>query len=61
MFYLEQHDILDLSVFIRGVWSGDVGVTAAAESGLQKHVAHRGCCGTTHGAVTALCCRHHTP
>lgn len=54
MFYLERQDIFDLSIFSRGMWTRDVGVTAAAESGMEKHGANCGCCGPTHGAVTAL-------
>lgn len=52
--YLGRQDVFDLSIFSRGVWSRDVGVTAAADSGLEQHTAHCGSCGPTHGAVTAL-------
>lgn len=61
LLYLGRKDVFDFSIFSRGMWTGYVRVAAAADSGLEKHTANCGCCGPTHGAVTALGRRYHTP
>lgn len=58
--YLEGQDVCDLIIFGRAVWCGDIRVTAAADSGLEEHVANCGCRCPTHGAVTAFCWGYHT-
>lgn len=52
--YLEGEDVCDLIILRRAVRCRDVWVTAAADSGLEEHVADGGCGGPTHGAVAAL-------
>lgn len=56
--YLGREDVLDLGVFSRHLWTGDVRVAAAADSGLEKHAADCGCRGPAHRAVTDLCRRY---
>lgn len=58
--YLEGQDVCDLIILCRAVWCGDVRVTAAADSGLEEHVANCGCCCSTHRAVTAFCWGYNT-
>lgn len=53
--YLEGEDVYDLIVLSRAVRCRDVGVAAAADSGLEEHVADGGRRGPTHGAVAAFC------
>lgn len=61
LYYPGREDAFDLSIFSRGMWTRDVRVATAPDSGLEKHTANCGGRSPTHGAVTALCRRYRIP